>query len=92
MKRFLASLSIRIWLPFAISLVLGISFLGYYYPKQQGKLFRESTERTLDEISKILALSTSLSIDNQNFEALSNSINMATSMSDFEFVALILCI
>ena len=89
MKRFLASLSIRIWLPFAISLVLGISFLGYYYPKQQGKLFRESTERNLDEISKILALSTSLSLEYQNFEALSNSIDMATTMRDFEFVALI---
>jgi len=89
MKRFLASLSIRIWLPFALSLVLGISFLGYYYPKQQGKLFRESTEKNLDEISKIIALSTSLSLDYQNFEALSNSINMATTMRDFEFVALI---
>jgi PAS domain S-box-containing protein len=89
MKRFLASLSIRIWLPFALSLVLGMSFLGYYYPKQQGKLFRESTEKNLDETSKILALSTSLSLDYQNFEALSNSINMATTMRDFEFVALI---
>jgi PAS domain S-box-containing protein len=89
MKRFLSSLSIRIWLPFALSLVLGISFLGYYYPKQQGKLFRESTEKNLDEISKIIALSTSLSLDYQNFEALSNSINMATNMRDFEFVAII---
>jgi PAS domain S-box-containing protein len=89
MKRFFASLSLRIWLPFAISLALGMSFLGYYYPKQQAKLFRESTEKNLDEISKILALSISLSLDYQSFEALSNSINMATAMSDFEFVALI---
>ena len=89
MKRFLASLSIRIWLPFALSLVLGMSFLGYYYPKQQAKIFRESTEKNLDETSKIIALSTSLSLDYQNFEALSNSINMATTMRDFEFVALI---
>lgn len=89
MKRFLSSLSIRIWLPFALSLVFGISFLGYYYPKQQGKLFRESTEKNLDEISKIIALSTSLSLDYQNFEALSNSINMATNTRDFEFVAII---
>ncbi len=89
MKRFFASLSIRIWLPFAISLVLGITFLGYYYPKKQGEIFRENTENNLDEISKIIALSTSLSLDYQNFEALSNSINMATNMRDFEFVALI---
>jgi PAS domain S-box-containing protein len=89
MKRILSSLFIRIWFPFAISLLIGILFLGYYYPKQQGELYRKSAEKNLEEISKILALSTSISIDNQNFDALSNSIDMATSMRDFEFVALI---
>jgi PAS domain S-box-containing protein len=89
MKRFLSGLSIRIWLPFAISLTLGIAFLAYYYPNQQGKLLRESAEKNLDEISRVLALSIELSIDHNNFEGLSKSITIAKATRDFEYVALI---
>ena len=89
MKRLISSLHFRIWFPFAFAILIGVAFMGYYYPRQQAKLFRESSEKNLDEISKILALSTSLSVDYQNFSALSNSINTATSMRGFEFVALV---
>jgi PAS domain S-box-containing protein len=89
MKRFFSSLSFRIWFPFAISLSIGIIFLGFYYPKKQSELYREIADKNLTEISKILALSTSISIEFQNFEALSNSINLAKSIQDFEFVALV---
>ena len=89
MKRIFSGLSMRIWLPFAISLVLGMSFLGYYYPMQQGRLFRESAEKNLDELSKVLTLSIELSLDHQSFEGLSKSIDVAKESRDFEFVALV---
>ncbi len=79
----------RIWLPFAISLVLGMLFLGYYYPMQQSRLFRESAEKNLDELSRVLALSIELSLDHQNFEGLSKSIDVVKESRYFEFVALV---
>ena len=89
MKRIFSGLSMRIWLPFAISLAFGMIFLAYYYPNQQGKLFREAAERNLDELSKVLALSIELSLEQQSFEGLSKSIEVAKTSRDFEFVALV---
>ncbi len=89
MKRFLSGLSVRIWLPFAVSLTFGIAFLAVYYPNQQSKLLREGAEKNLDEISRVLALSIELSLEHLNFEGLSKSITVAKSSHDFEFVALI---
>jgi len=89
MKRIFSGLSMQIWLPFATSLVLGILFLAYYYPLQQSKLFRESAEKNLDELSRVLALSVELSLDNQNFEGLSKSIDAVKESQYFEFVALV---
>ena len=89
MKRFLSGLSVRIWLPFAVSLTFGIAFLAFYYPNQQSKLLREGAEKNLDEISRVLALSIELSLEHLNFEGLSKSITVAKSSHDFEFVALI---
>ena len=89
MKRFLSGLSVRIWLPFAISLTLGMAFLAVYYLYQQSKLLREGSEKNLDEISRVLALSIELSLEHFNFEGLSKSITVAKSSHEFEFVALI---
>jgi PAS domain S-box-containing protein len=89
MKRFLSGLSVRIWLPFAFSLTLGMAFLAVYYPYQQSKLLREGAEKNLDEISRVLALSIELSLEHLNFEGLSKSITVAKSSHEFEFVALI---
>jgi PAS domain S-box-containing protein len=90
MKRIFSGLSMRIWFPFATSLVLGILFLAYYYPMQQSKLFRETAEKNLDELSRVLVLSIELSLDQQNFEGLSKSINVVKESQYFEFVALVL--
>ncbi|MFN5370688.1 MAG: PAS domain S-box protein [Bacteroidia bacterium] len=89
MKKLFSGLSMRIWLPFTISLVLGMSFLAYYYPMQQGRLFRESADKNLDELSKVLTLSIELSLEQQSFEGLSKSIELAKESRDFEFVALV---
>ena len=89
MKRIFSGLSIRIWFPFATSLVIGILFLAYYYPMQQSKLFRESAEKNLDELTRVLALSIELSLDHQNFEGLSKAIDVVKESQYFEFVALV---
>ena len=89
MRKFFSGLSIRIWRPFAISLVLAISFLAFYYPHQQGVLYRKAAERNLEEVVRVLALQIESSLEDQDFRKLSRSIEVAKQTHAFEFIAIV---
>lgn len=79
----------RIWRPFAISLIIAIAFLAFYYPLQQGFLYRKAAERNLQEVVNVLALQIESSLEDQDFRQLSKSIEVAKRTHAFEFIAII---
>ena len=89
MTPFVKQISFRIWLPFAISLIVLVTIVALYYPNKQEKLFRENKERELKELAKTVALGVELSLRADDFQGLRKTIDFVSSTSDFEYVAII---
>ena len=91
LKRFFSSLSVRIWLPFAIALVLGMGGISFYYSSQQRQQLRKDAEIKMEKFSDLLALNTEISLDyqNQNMGGLEKTVRLAAESDDFEYFALI---
>lgn len=89
MRKFLRGLTFRIWLPFAISISVVLFSLLLLYPQRQGMLFRNNFETELDQISRTTALGVSLALKNNDFEGLSEVLNLGDNSSDLEFIAIV---
>jgi PAS domain-containing protein len=85
----LSGISLRIWLPFAISITVFILAAGFYYPKRQEQIFIENYTSKIKELSKTVALGVELTLSSDNFEGLKKTIDLAKSSSEFEFIAII---
>ena len=85
----LSGISLRIWLPFAISITVFILAAGFYYPKKQEQIFIENYTSKIKELSKTVALGVELTLSSDNFEGLKKTIDLAKSSSEFEFIAII---
>ena len=90
-KRFFSSLSVRIWLPFALALILGLAGMTFYQSNQQRKQLRKDAEIKLEKFSELLALNIEISLDfqNQHMGGLEKAVRMAAESDDFEYFALI---
>jgi PAS domain S-box-containing protein len=89
MKKFLRGLTFRIWLPFAISISVVLISLLVLYPQRQGVLFRNNFETELEQLSRTTALGVSLALKNNDFEGLSEVLNLGDNSSDLEFIAIV---
>ena len=85
----LSGISLRIWLPFAISITVFILAAGFYYPKKQEIIFIENYSSKIKELAKTVALGVELTLSSDNFEGLKKTIDLAKSSSEFEFIAII---
>ena len=85
----LSGISLRIWLPFAISITIFILAAGFYYPKKQEIIFIENYSSKIKELAKTVALGVELTLSSDNFEGLKKTIDLAKSSSEFEFIAII---
>jgi PAS domain S-box-containing protein len=85
----LSGISLRIWLPFAVSITAFILAAGFYYPKKQEQIFVENYRSKIKELSKTVALGVELTLSTDNFEGLKKTIDLAKSSSEFEFIAII---
>jgi hypothetical protein len=81
MRRLLNSLTVRIWLPFAVFLALITAFLAYYSSLRQAGLFRSGMENKLEELCSVLALSIEVSLEQQNYQGLSKTIPISKQYS-----------
>jgi PAS domain S-box-containing protein len=82
------SLSFRIWLPFAISISVLLLSLLILYPNRQGELFRKNFQSELDQLAKTTALGVEVALDNSDFESLGQIVDLATSGTNLEFIAI----
>jgi len=85
----LSGISLRIWLPFAISITVFILAAGFYYPKKQEIIFIENYSSKIKELAKTVALGVELTLSSDNFEGLKKTIDLAKSSSEFEFIAIV---
>lgn len=84
-----SGISLRIWLPFAISITVFILAAGFYYPKKQEVIFIENYSSKIKELAKTVALGVELTLSSDNFEGLKKTIDLAKSSSEFEFIAIV---
>lgn len=91
MKRFFSSLSLRIWLPFALALILGMAGMTFYYSEEQGKQLRKDARVKMEQFSDLLALNLEASLDYriQDMAGLQKTIEMAGQTDDFAYFALV---
>jgi len=89
MSHFFQKISFRIWLPFALALSVLMGLFALYYPQEQEKLFRENKERELKELAKTVALGVELSLNANDYQGLKKTVDLASSTTDFEFVAIL---
>lgn len=89
MSNFFQKISFRIWLPFALALSILMGIFALYYPGEQEKLFRENKERELRELAKTVALGVELSLNANDYKGLKKTVDLASSTTDFEYVAII---
>lgn len=89
MSKFFQKISFRIWLPFALALSILMGIFALYYPGEQEKLFRENKERELRELAKTVALGVELSLNANDYKGLKKTVDLASSTTDFEYVAII---
>ena len=89
MSHFFQKISFRIWLPFALALSVLMGLFALYYPQEQEKLFRENKERELKELAKTVALGVELSLNASDYQGLKKTVDLASSTTDFEFVAIL---
>jgi PAS domain S-box-containing protein len=89
MPSVLSRLAIKIWLPFAIVLMVLLASVSIYYPKQQESTFRQNKEKELKELAKTVALGVELSLRNNDFKGLQQSIQFVSNMDDFDHVAIL---
>jgi len=89
MPSVLSRLAIKIWLPFAIVLMVLLASVSIYYPKQQETTFRQNKEKELKELAKTVALGVELSLRNNDFKGLQQSIQFVSNMDDFDHVAIL---
>jgi PAS domain S-box-containing protein len=89
MLNFFQKISFRIWLPFALALSILMGIFALYYPGEQEKLFRENKERELRELAKTVALGVELSLNANDYKGLKKTVDLASSTTDFEYVAII---
>lgn len=89
MSNFFQKISFRIWLPFALALSVLMGIFAFYYPSRQEELFRANKERELRELAKTVALGVELSLNANDFQGLKKTVDLASSTTDFEFVAIL---
>ncbi len=89
MPQVLSRLAVKIWLPFALVLLTLLVLLAVYYPQNQEKTFRKNKEKELREYAKTVGLGVELSLRNNDYKGLQQSIRFVSNMEDFEYVALL---
>lgn len=89
MARFYQRISFRIWFPYALVLLVLITFVSLNYPARQARLFRANKERELRELAKTVALGVELSLNGNDFGGLKRTVDFVSGITDFEFVAIL---
>ncbi len=90
MFSYFQKISFKIWLPFAIGLLIILLIAAWYYPSRQEKLFKENKENQIKELAKTVSLGVELSLKNNDFTGLKKTVDFAAGTADFEFVAIII--
>jgi PAS domain S-box-containing protein len=90
MFSYFQKISFKIWLPFAIGLLIILLIAAWYYPSRQEKLFKENKENQIKELAKTVSLGVELSLKNNDFAGLKKTVDFAAGTADFEFVAIII--
>lgn len=89
MRKLLSGLAIKIWMPFATVLIILLVLLSIFYPKQQEASFRKNKQKELRELAKTVALGVEVSLRNNDFKGLQQSVQFVSNMDDFEYVAIL---
>lgn len=89
LKNIFRSLSFRIWLPFAGIISILLVSLLVIYPNRQETLLRRNIESELAQRTITTALGVSLALKYNDFEGLSNVIDLVESGDDLNYIAII---
>ena len=85
----LNNITIKIWLPYAASILIVTAVMGLYYPSQQETLFRTHQLEALNHLSMTVALGVEISLDLEDFAGLNRSIEYIAKEEKFTFAAII---
>ncbi len=84
------TISLKIWLSFSLALAVIIAIFLFYYPKKQEELILKFKKKEISELSRTIALSVELSLDEWDFSKLSKSLEYYENRKkEFDFLALI---
>jgi PAS domain S-box-containing protein len=83
-------LSLKIWLPFTLVLIIIAVSFNIYYPRKQEVFYVKNKNNELRELAKTVGLGVELSLSEDNFEGLKRTLDFASKRQDFEFIAIIL--
>ncbi len=86
----LNNITFNIWLPYAASILFVTAVMGVYYPSRQEELFRAHQLEALNHLSRTVALGVEISLELENFEGLTRSIEYIANEDKFTFAAVIL--
>lgn len=87
-KKVFRSIAIRIWFPFAASIVFVVVLALWWYPQRQEALFTQNAKAQWTSIANNIALGVEMSFKHDDFSGIQKSIEMATSTADLAFVAI----
>lgn len=83
------SLVFRIWFPFALFSAITLIIIALYYSNKQEGIYISNRKFELKELAKSVALGVELSLENDNFEGLKKTLDLAKSTNDFEKVSVV---
>jgi PAS domain S-box-containing protein len=83
-------LSLKIWLPFTVLLLVMAIAFNLYYPNKQEVFYIKNKNNELKELAKTVGLGVELSINEDNFQGLKKTLDFASGRKDFEFIAIVL--
>lgn len=89
MKTWHKQLSFRIWLPFALLIILMSIAMGFYFPSRQSLAILDYRGQELSELSRSLSLGMEIALVNEDFSALDRVMQHARSQDDLSFTAVI---
>jgi PAS domain S-box-containing protein len=89
MKTWYKQLSFRIWLPFALLIVLLSMAMGFYFPSRQSLAILDYRGQELSELSRSLSLGMEIALVNEDFSALDRVMQHARSHDDLSLTAVI---
>jgi PAS domain S-box-containing protein len=84
----LRSLGFRIWLPFSLVLLSVFIFLSIYNTSKQEEIYLSNRKTEVDKLAKTLVKQIKIGIEEEDFESIKKSLEIARSSFGFEKVKL----